>query len=89
MTSYLRATVELRDSDGRIFTEEGESMATFTGLTSAMEHYVSVTFIFAGNFLGPATRLARTTRTLDDGESHDRSHDPCVCVLIWPWLYAQ
>ena len=93
MTSYVRATVELRDSDGGIFTAEGEMNATITGLSPATRYSLTLKFIFIGGGTGPPTP-SQTVTTLDDSKSHDQSHDQshdcrvpeymCVCVLIWP-----
>ena len=71
MTSYVRATVELRDSDGGIFTAEGEINATITGLSPATRYLLTLTFIFIGGGIGPPTP-SQTVTTLDDSKSHDR-----------------
>ena len=73
MTSYLRASVELTGPDGQMVMEEGLTEATFTGLTPAVDYSITVTFIFAGEFLGPASSPSHIARTLDGGKSHDRS----------------
>ena len=72
-TSYVRASVELEDSDGVRFAEEGEVDVTFTGLTPATQYTLFLTFIFAGELPGPSSSL--TIITPDDSKSHDRSHD--------------
>ena len=74
ITSYMRATAELRDSDGGIFTAEGEMNATITGLSPATQYSLTLTFIFIGGGTGPPTQ-GQTVTTLDDSKSHDQSHD--------------
>ena len=89
VTSYMRATVELRDGDGGRFTAEGEMNATITGLSPATQYSLTLTFIFIGSGTGPPTP-SQTVTTLDDSKSHDcrvsYSTRVRVCVLIWPSL---
>ena len=70
VTSYMRASVELRDSDGEMFTGEGEMNATITGLSPATQYSLTLTFIFVRDLLGSASSQTTIT-TPDDGKSHD------------------
>ena len=70
----MKASVELRDSDGGIFIAEGETNATITGLSPATQYSLTLTFTFIGGGTGPPTQ-SQTVTTLDDSKSHDQSHD--------------
>jgi hypothetical protein len=71
VTSYMRASVELRGMDGGNFTAEGEMNATITGLSPATQYSLTLTFIFTGGLAGPSTP-GQIVTTLDDSKSYNR-----------------